>query len=77
MQSGAYFTAVFCCSGGADVPAKEGVQCFSRYEELQGLGSWNPFLKISSYLRTCPTRCPGAQSASLSTLNPLRSVEGQ
>ena len=34
-------------------------------------------LKISSYLKTCPTRFPGAQSASLATLNPLRNVEGQ
>ena len=25
----------------------EGIQCFSRYEEMQGLWSWNQFLKIS------------------------------
>ena len=32
-----------------------------------GLGSWNTptILKIPNYLKTCPTRYPGAQSASL------------
>ena len=29
--------------------------------------SWNRFLKISNYLKTCSTRIPGAQSASLHT----------
>ena len=37
---------------------------------MQGLESWNQFLKIS-------TRFPGTQSVSLSTLNSLRGVEGQ
>ena len=41
----------------------------SRYEEMQGLGSWNQFLKISTYLKTCSPSFPGAQSALLSILN--------
>ena len=49
----------------------EGIWCFSRYEEMQGLGSWNQFLKISNYLKTCSTSFTGAQSTSLSTLNSL------
>ena len=36
----------------------EGIYCFSRYEEMQGLGSWNQFLKVSNYLKTCPTSSP-------------------
>ena len=36
---------------------------------MQGLGSWNQFLKISNYVKTCFTSFPGAQSASLSTLH--------
>ena len=32
---------------------------------MQGLGSWNQFLKIPSHLKSCPTKFPGAQSASL------------
>ena len=40
-----------------------------RYEEMQGLGSWNQFLRVSNYLKTCSTSFPGAQSASLSPLN--------
>ena len=56
---------------------KEGTQCFSRCEEVQGLESRDQFLEISNYLKTCPTRFPGAQSASLSTLSPLRNAEGQ
>ena len=39
----------------------EGVSCFSRYEEMQGLGSWNQFLKMSNCLKTCSTSVPGAQ----------------
>ena len=39
---------------------------------MQGLGSWNQFLKTSDYLKTCSTSFPGAQSASVSTLNSLR-----
>ena len=35
------------------------------YEGMKGLGSWNQLLKIYSYLKTCPTRFPGAQTASL------------
>ena len=31
----------------------EWIQCFSRCEEMPGLGSWNQFLKISDYLKTC------------------------
>ena len=41
----------------------------SRYEEMQGLGTWNQFLKISTYLKTCSPSLPGAQSALLSILN--------
>ena len=50
----------------------EGISWFSRYEEMQGLGSWNQFLKISNYLKTCSPSFPGAQSASFSTLTPFR-----
>ena len=32
----------------------EGFWCFSRYEEIQELGSWNQILKISNHLKTCP-----------------------
>ena len=32
----------------------EGFWCFSRYEEIQELGSWNQLLKISNHLKTCP-----------------------
>ena len=52
----------------------EGIQCFSRYEEMQGLGSWNQFLKIPNNLKTCSTSFPGAQRASLSTLSSLQGV---
>ena len=45
---------------------------FPRYEEMQGLGSWNQFLKIPSHLKSCPTRFPGAQSASLHPELPQR-----
>ena len=38
---------------------------WTRYEEMQGLRSSNLLLKTSNYLKTCPTRFPGAQSASL------------
>ena len=41
---------------------------------MEGLESWNQFLKISNYLKTCSTSFPGAQSASLSTLNSLPGV---
>ena len=37
----------------------------SRYKEMQGLTTYNLFLKTSNYLKTCPTRFPGAQTASL------------
>ena len=50
----------------------EGTFRFSRYEEMQRLGSWNQFLKISNYLKACSVRFRGTQSASLSTLNSLR-----
>ena len=42
---------------------------------MQGLGSWNQFLKISNYLKTLSTSFPGAQSASLSTLNSLQDMK--
>ena len=38
---------------------------FSRYEEVQGLDSWNQFLKISNYLKTCSTSFPGAECLTL------------
>ena len=41
---------------------------------MQGLESWNQFLKISSYLKPCSTSFPGAKSASLSTLNCLQGM---
>ena len=33
-----------------------GLVLFSRYEEIQGLESWNQFLKIPSHLKSSPTR---------------------
>ena len=51
---------------------REGTFRFSRYEEMQRLGSWNQFLKIPNYLKACSVRFRGAQGASLSTLNSLR-----
>ena len=50
----------------------EGSYWFSRYEEMQGLGSGNRFLKISNYLKTCSPSFPGAHSSSFSTLTPFR-----
>ena len=41
---------------------------------MKVLGSWNQFLKISSYLKTCSASFPGAESASLSTLNSPQGV---
>ena len=34
-----------------------------RYEEMQGLGSGNQFLRICNYFKTCFASFPGAQSA--------------
>ena len=45
-----------------------------RYEEMQGLGSWKQFLKISNFLKTCSTSFFGAQSASPSTLQGMLKV---
>ena len=55
----------------------EGIQWFSRYKEMQGLGSWNQFLKISNYLKTCSTSFPGAQCLILLSEFPSGDVEGQ
>ena len=52
----------------------EGIYWFSRYEEMQGLGYWNHFLKMSSYLKTYSTSFPGKQNASFSTLNAPQGV---
>ena len=41
------------------------------HEEMQALRSLTIFLKTSNYLQTCPTRFPGAQSASLHPELPL------
>ena len=76
VQSSTYFTKGFLL-GMRNGCHHEGIQCFSRYEEMQGLGSWNQFLKMSSYLKTCSTSIPGEQSASSSTEFPSGSVEGQ
>ena len=73
MPSRAYFTKGFLLVT-RNWYYHEGIECFSRYEEMQGLGSWNQLLKISNYLTTCSTRFPGAQSASLSMLNSLQRV---
>ena len=69
MQSSAYFTKDFLLVTRS-WRHHEGIECISRYEEIQGLGSWNQFLKISNHVKTCFTSFPGAQSASLSTLYP-------
>ena len=50
----------------------KGFSDFSRYEEMQGLGSWNQFLKISNYLKTSDINFSGTQSASVSTLNSVQ-----
>ena len=44
---------------------------------MQGLGSWNQFLKISNYLKTCSTSFPGAQCLILLSEFPSGDVEGQ
>lgn len=38
---------------GSEALSARGIQCFSRHEEMQGLGSWSQFLKTSSYLKFC------------------------
>ena len=48
----------------------EGIYCFSRYEEMQGLRSQTLFLKTSNCLKTCSTRFPEAQNASLHPESP-------
>ena len=48
------------------------IYCFSRYEEMQGLGSWNQCLRIFNYVKTCSISFPGARTASRSTLNSLQ-----
>ena len=42
---------------------------------MQGLRSWNQFLRTSNCLKTCSTRFPGAQSALLSTLNSIQGCQ--
>ena len=44
---------------------------------MQELGSWNQFLKISNYLKTCSTSFPGAQCLILLSEFPSGGVEGQ
>ena len=68
VQSSAYFTKGFLLVM-RHWYHHEGSWCFSRYEEMQGLGTWNQFRKISNYLKTCSTNFPGTQSAPLSMLN--------
>ena len=75
VQSSTYFTKVFLLVMRSYCH-HEAISWFSKYEEMQGLGSWNQFLKISNYLKTCPTSFPGTQSASLSTLNSPQGAEG-
>ena len=73
MQSSAYFTKGFLliirsrCHHGR-------IWCFSRYVEMEGLGSWNQFPQIANYLKVCSTSFPGAQNASFSTLNSLQGI---
>ena len=59
MQSGAYFTKkkVFLLIMRSWCH-HEGISCFPRHEEMQGLGSWNQFLKISKIQFPWSTRCP-------------------
>ena len=71
VQSSTYLTKDF-------LPVKwswchhEGIESFSRYEEMWGLGTWNQFLKTPDFLKTCSTSFPGVQSMSFSTLNSLQ-----
>ena len=52
VQSSTYFfSKCFCQSQGIDITNK-GFQCFSRYVEIQELGSYNQLLKISNFLKT-------------------------
>ena len=46
VQSSAYFIGGFLLVMRSWYH-REGIGCFSRYEEMQGLGSWNQFLRIS------------------------------
>ena len=68
VRSSAYFTR-----GVLLVTGSWGIQCSCRYDEMQGLGSWNPFLKIS-FWRPVPPSFLGAWSACFSTLNSLDGV---
>ena len=63
MQSSTYFTRGFLLVTRSWCH-HEGIQCFSRYEEMQRLGSRNQFLKISNHLKTCSTSFPGARNVS-------------
>ena len=47
------------------------------FEEMQRMGSWNPFLKISNYPKTCSTSFPGAECLSLHPEFPVGGAEGQ
>ena len=48
----------------------EGIECFSRYEVMQGLGSWNQFWKQLTCLKTCFTN--SLEHTPHSTLNFIR-----
>ena len=71
MQLSAYFTKGFLLVRRSWCH-HEGTWCFSRYEEMQGLGLWNQFLQTPYCLKTCSTSCPGAQSAPSPPWAPLR-----
>ena len=59
-----FYKKAFCWSWGSDITMKG----FSASLDMRRCKDWdhkNLFLKISNHLKTCPTRFPGAQSASL------------
>ena len=55
----------------------EGIQCFSRYEEMQGLRSQNLFLKTSNYLKTRSHQIPWSAECLTAPWTPSGCVAGQ
>ena len=74
MQPSTYFTKGFLLVGHEELmPPWRDLVCFSRYEEVQGFGSWKSAPE-NIYLKTCSTSFPEAQNALFSSLNSLQGV---
>ena len=55
VQSSTFFCRKFLLRNNCH---HEGFQCFSRYDEIQELGSQKQLLRISDYLKICPAGFP-------------------